>query len=220
MEQSATYIAPRLGSGQEAFGSDVLGQIIAEYQCSSTPEYPRVKRDVRSNGHTWPTLAPSDYSASLTVQTPVGQPAHLLTGVWYGFAAGSLQMSELQTGATQTKMCGRWSYITDGLSNTILLVEQAGRPDYYIGGGVLHEENGLVYGPWAWPDSNRFALGGEEPPLQFVNASNSSSAFSFHPGGVHIALCDGSARFLPESISNDVFVALVSREGGEVVTAP
>lgn len=39
---------------------------------------------------------------------------------------------------------------------------------------------------------------------------------SYHPGGVVTCLCDGSAHFVRETISEDVFRALATRAGGEV----
>jgi prepilin-type N-terminal cleavage/methylation domain-containing protein/prepilin-type processing-associated H-X9-DG protein len=40
---------------------------------------------------------------------------------------------------------------------------------------------------------------------------------SFHPGGAHFVMVDGSVQFLSENIDQYVLVALTTREGGEVV---
>lgn len=45
------------------------------------------------------------------------------------------------------------------------------------------------------------------------------SARSNHPGGVHSLMCDGSVRFIKDSISPVVWAALHTRAGGEVVQA-
>lgn len=217
LEQSATYLTPRIGGDQEMMAPGVVGQVIAEYQCPSTPGHPRVLQDVKWLSVTHAKLAVADYTAAFTVQPPTYQPAELLAGVWYGFAAGSLSSAELQHGPMKTTMCGRWSYVTDGLSNTVLVVEQAGRPHDYLN-GELRLELATVAGPWPRSDFPSYLLGGI--PLRYVNGSSAWSANSFHPGGAHAALCDGSVRFVSESISNDVFVALVSREGGEAVSPP
>ena len=42
---------------------------------------------------------------------------------------------------------------------------------------------------------------------------------SYHPGGVNVALVDGSVRFIRESIDLDVWKALGTRGGGEVISA-
>lgn len=46
------------------------------------------------------------------------------------------------------------------------------------------------------------------------------SARSAHPGGVAVLLCDGSARFIAETIDLDVWRALATRSGGEPMSAP
>lgn len=42
--------------------------------------------------------------------------------------------------------------------------------------------------------------------------------FSFHPGGAHFALGDGSVRFVVESINSSTYRKLSSMNGGEVIT--
>jgi prepilin-type N-terminal cleavage/methylation domain-containing protein/prepilin-type processing-associated H-X9-DG protein len=42
---------------------------------------------------------------------------------------------------------------------------------------------------------------------------------SFHPGGVNFAFCDGSVRFLKQTISPRTYNALGTKAGGEVVSA-
>ncbi|QDU88195.1 hypothetical protein Pla175_15670 [Pirellulimonas nuda] len=41
---------------------------------------------------------------------------------------------------------------------------------------------------------------------------------SFHPGGGHFALGDGSVRFVEDDIDADAYLALASRDGGELAT--
>lgn len=44
-----------------------------------------------------------------------------------------------------------------------------------------------------------------------------STARSYHPGGVNMLSCDGSVRFLRETISLTIWRALSTRSGGEIV---
>jgi prepilin-type processing-associated H-X9-DG protein len=83
--------------------------------------------------------------------------------------------------------------ITDGTSNTIMVVE--------AGEAV----------PWTKPDSD----------LPFDPDAKASlyGAGSPHPGGLNAVMGDGSVRFLKNSISAEVFRALITRAGGEVVNA-
>ncbi len=42
---------------------------------------------------------------------------------------------------------------------------------------------------------------------------------SRHPGGVNVAMCDGSVKFIKDSISLQTWYALATRSGGEVLSA-
>jgi prepilin-type processing-associated H-X9-DG protein len=81
--------------------------------------------------------------------------------------------------------------ITDGTSNTIMVVE--------AGEAV----------PWTKPDSD----------LPFDPDAKASlyGAGSPHPGGFNAVMGDGSVRFFKNSISAEIFRALITRAGGEVI---
>ncbi|MEW4451703.1 DUF1559 domain-containing protein [Bremerella sp. JC817] len=46
------------------------------------------------------------------------------------------------------------------------------------------------------------------------------SSRSQHPGGVQVAMCDGSVRFMPETIDITVWRGLSTMQNGEVITVP
>ena len=46
-----------------------------------------------------------------------------------------------------------------------------------------------------------------------------TAARSAHPGGINIALCDGSVRFIKDSIATATWRSLATRNGGEVLSA-
>ena len=67
---------------------------------------------------------------------------------------------------------------------------------------------------------------GPTPPggYTWVVVPNSKSAaadnfWSLHPGGCNFVFCDGSVRFLKETIDAEVFRSLSTRAGGEVIGA-
>ena len=47
--------------------------------------------------------------------------------------------------------------------------------------------------------------------------NGSGQPFSFHPGGLHVALGDGSVKFISENIPIRLFARLVTRDQGEPV---
>jgi len=127
--------------------------------------------------------------------------------------------------------------ITDGTSNTIAMAEDAGRADVASGGYMVIKPELMIDGTeanrrsWAWADpdnafnvdklvnNNPTPAGG--PPgctWDIVNCGPNEETFSFHPGGANCALSDGSVHFVNANVSADVFAALMSKNGGEVVS--
>ncbi len=45
------------------------------------------------------------------------------------------------------------------------------------------------------------------------------SASSRHPGGVNVAFMDGSVRFVKDSVNQNTWWAIATRDAGEVVSA-
>jgi prepilin-type N-terminal cleavage/methylation domain-containing protein/prepilin-type processing-associated H-X9-DG protein len=112
--------------------------------------------------------------------------------------------------------------ITDGTSNTIMVAEDAGRPQLYIKGGILGPQSvaGWKEGGWADPGATFSIDGSNEdgsvPGGCSINCSNNSEVFSFHASGANVSFADGSVRFLQDSINLCVLAKLVTRAGGVV----
>jgi prepilin-type processing-associated H-X9-DG protein len=83
--------------------------------------------------------------------------------------------------------------ITDGLTDTIMLVEVA---------------DSLVY--WAQPEDLNF------DELKFtINGNKRHEISSYHRAGANVALCDGSVRLLKESTNPHLVRAMLTIDGGE-----
>lgn len=110
--------------------------------------------------------------------------------------------------------------VTDGLSNTLLYCEDAGRADLYGPKKNLRSSNTVGSASWA-DDLNEFGLSGcdsvgDRPGAQAINCSSDGEPYSFHSGGINVGLCDGTVRFVNQSVSMQVFAAFVTARGGEV----
>ncbi len=130
--------------------------------------------------------------------------------------------------------------ITDGTSTTIFCVEHAGHPDFWARGQRRNpptDPSGLHGNPWGcWSCFQvAYALGSsydgltwgdnlkDDPqPVCFFNCTNYFSinaVYSFHPGVGGVAMCDGAARMLNETIGVTPFCNLVTYSGRAVVAA-
>jgi prepilin-type processing-associated H-X9-DG protein len=118
-----------------------------------------------------------------------------------------------------------WTYrhikvkdVIDGMSNSMMIMECAGRPDSWGKGHVLIHENGNVTGSgWAndlsWYDVHEECGGG-----QMINCHNNNEIYSFHNSGANFAFGDGSVHFIQESINPEVFTSLFTRAGADIVS--
>jgi prepilin-type N-terminal cleavage/methylation domain-containing protein/prepilin-type processing-associated H-X9-DG protein len=137
--------------------------------------------------------------------------------------------------------------VLDGTSNTMMVVETAGKPDVYVAGkkmtatgyaasnskakakvaiiaGNYYNHDGTG---WADPDAG-LSLDGTtrsaSDPTGFtiggrgmINATNVSEVYSFHMGGANVTMADGSVRFISENVDWVTFGALCTRAGGETL---
>ncbi|EAQ79270.1 DUF1559 domain-containing protein [Blastopirellula marina] len=112
----------------------------------------------------------------------------------------------------------RFRDITDGLSNTLLVGEKSQKISKNAGGwaGARYDRClGCSYG----------CLFGVVGVVDFsINEDGGAAGWrrervftSRHPGGAQFALCDGSVRFLPETIDADTYLWLGQRNDGQVV---
>jgi prepilin-type N-terminal cleavage/methylation domain-containing protein len=127
----------------------------------------------------------------------------------------------------------RMADVTDGTSNTILLGERTGGGEIYSKRlawsdtsikPMLAPTNG---GGWGDPLSGDTWLQGTlysgltVPPQGGpcpINCTNlrGYGMHSFHPGGAHFEMVDGSTQFISETVAAYVFAAKITRQKGEI----
>jgi len=103
----------------------------------------------------------------------------------------------------------RFSDITDGLSQTLIVGERCSKlaPSTWVGlvtGG--EHMPARVVGVAAYPPN------AEAAPVEYFHNFS-----SFHPSGTHFLSADGSVRLIPQTIDMAVYQALATRSGSEVV---
>jgi prepilin-type processing-associated H-X9-DG protein len=210
-------IASQYDRKKEWFHADNRAPVsfpIAIFVCPSAPEQSRV--DTMFTSAVKP--AAGDYGCT----NGVGKGVWMLRpelGTYPGDISGgedNPQLIGVLTKAMLRQAC-RVKDITDGTSKTLMLVEDAGRPDRYTDGRIGDSQGkqipvGAGTG-WADPDTG-FTLNTQ--PV--VNHHNDGEIYSFHTGGAQVCFADGSVRMLSSSLDTVVGIGLITRAGGEATS--
>jgi hypothetical protein len=118
--------------------------------------------------------------------------------------------------------------VPDGLGNTLMVVEAAGRPDEWMAGRLTRNDvkpedavlasrdNDFSLRGFTWDEATQRYSNVHSGPCA-INCSNVEGVYSFHNGGAQAVLGDGSVRFLRQDLSTALLARLVTRAGGETV---
>ncbi len=105
--------------------------------------------------------------------------------------------------------------VSDGLSNTLMLFEDGGRPYEYVGGHWTG--NSEVSGSQWADDEAEVWVHSVCDDVRVINCNNNNEIFSFHPGGANFLFGDGTVRFIPQTIQTETFVSLFTRSAGDLI---
>jgi prepilin-type N-terminal cleavage/methylation domain-containing protein/prepilin-type processing-associated H-X9-DG protein len=187
-----------------------------------TTAYPRAKADYMvnwGNMHYYQDQLPGTMPNPWTWSgSPFGPPQNVMTFMGAPFQAN--------------KAIGMQS-ITDGTSNTLLMSEvvvglnNGNNSDHR--GDIYNDDYNCTMFMAATPPNSRVPdQHGATTYCQYPNSLNppcnaSSPVFnaarSFHAGGVNAGFCDGSVKFMKNSINVATWRALSTTQGGEVISA-
>ena len=190
----------------------IKGAQIAAFQCPSDPNASEL---YKSKSYPERIRGRISYAGNLGIgqmEAPISRSLPLESGKRY-------------PGVLGYNFGARIEEITDGTSNTALMSELVcpevhdirATFSYHEGPVYMHDytPNDLT------PDVVRIC-GENNPPLApcvHISQQNQQlhTSRSHHPGGVVFGLCDGSVRFVSESIAHNVWQALGTPDGGEVI---
>ena len=241
LEQNSVYSAYQHGQPWYAAVNDPLTTVkLPTMTCPSAPsdrEYPTqaLYSAITNNTRTAarPVWGYSDYGSINAVRNS----AFIVSGL------PSLGTKETFGAMGRGPAGVKFAAITDGLSNTIIVAEGAGRPAVYVSGkkainprpGNIAVGTPFVADGWGWADINGgFSIDGANAQgLQndtsssgsttlvsngtcFMNCTNDAELYSFHIGGAQFLFADGSVQFLSQSINGATFVALLTRDRGDI----
>ncbi|MBA4190503.1 MAG: prepilin-type cleavage/methylation domain-containing protein [Planctomycetaceae bacterium] len=229
IEQSSLYSQISLTTNWHAQPTQ-FGTRLKAFECPSAPNG-TVVDGAPDTSPAWTNIvANGDYSGFYGVD-PQLETLGLI-------AAGS---GKVDNGAISKTTRLNFTAFTDGLSNTLHLTESAGRPNVYRLGKLVTPASGLSRvngGGWCRPASELFILRGSDAtgtsfpgasainitngetlgtyPHAYYNTDGTGHIYSFHTGGVNALFCDGSVRFIRQSLDIRTLAALVTRNAGEV----
>jgi prepilin-type N-terminal cleavage/methylation domain-containing protein/prepilin-type processing-associated H-X9-DG protein len=134
--------------------------------------------------------------------------------------AASIKIAQVTDGTSNTMMIGEnspnlnsglaWVSGNDIYATTILPMNWM----TYLRNGQTDPVTGEVCSPAAWNPTS--------PTSQthcFDNQWYYQGFKSYHPGGCNFGFCDGSVKFLKQTINVRIYMALSTRAGGEIVSA-
>ena len=102
--------------------------------------------------------------------------------------------------------------VSDGTSTTLMIGEITGdQPGTFVG---------QFWAAWNICDTNEGINGPYTIPGGYTDKIYVSGFSSFHPGGCHFTMADGSVQFLLDDIPQTVLSDLTTRSGGEAVKLP
>ncbi|MEZ6138228.1 MAG: DUF1559 domain-containing protein [Pirellulaceae bacterium] len=204
----------------EGTNATVASVQINIFQCPSTPTRIEVLSAIAKSPRPALTfanpIAGADYEAMMGVQ-PASINAHLNRAVYNTANRFSVLHRNSST---------RFAEITDGTSNTVVLVESSARPAVYHRRRMqptLANDQGI-----GWADSEgAFSLDGASRDgsregcgancSAAMNAKNDNEPYSFHHGGSNLLYADAHVTFVSESVDLPVFAATCTKLAGEAI---
>lgn len=192
------------------------------YQCPSTPSGTRklsqtgasVKYINVIEPGSNPSLSGTTYTYTETTHSPT-----IETFVADYAAIVQIKNQDALFGAMRQNTITPIVSITDGTSNTVVFAEMAGLPKYYLNGkpDTSKADNTKVADmSWASQDWRINFTG--DGATKAINANNDLNPYSFHTGGANFVFCDGSVRFLRDSITITTMQGLITAQNGEINT--
>jgi prepilin-type N-terminal cleavage/methylation domain-containing protein/prepilin-type processing-associated H-X9-DG protein len=111
----------------------------------------------------------------------------------------------------------RFDDMADGTSNTMMIGEDSLSHDWHIAWVYSNGDTSSTYAPLNYFPPTPDPATGKDVRYTWWELRGFRS---YHPSGAHFCFADGSVHFLTETIAQDIYHGLSTRNGGEVVQVP
>jgi prepilin-type N-terminal cleavage/methylation domain-containing protein len=183
----------------------VRAAVLTTFICPSVPDQRRVGNSQAAAG---------DYALNNRIDNGGLFPLGLIDATTNGSPDNIMEINK----------CQPFSLVLDGLSNTMTICEDAGRPFAYRTG--KKKVTGTI-GEAGWADYDSYYHthghsqdGSASPGPCAINCNNSNEIYSFHPGVAQCLFLDGAVRLVRENVPMRIIGAYLTKKGGEVVATP
>jgi prepilin-type N-terminal cleavage/methylation domain-containing protein/prepilin-type processing-associated H-X9-DG protein len=222
MEQQAVYNATNFNlSNYEPDNITIAGVQINSLHCPSDPWNPTVISTATPNASFVEHVKALPPGTWMQQFTSYGGNQGTFPGTWqqnYG-QAEFVQYNGVIYNDSAVKI----SSITDGTSNTFLFGERA--QTIFARNDPLYQNSDGSWNSHHWFDtmvSTYFPpnVSTTGPGISIIGGIVASDAEGFHPGGVNFGFCDGSVRFIKNSVSSWAFSANTVNFSSSINSAP
>ncbi len=174
---------------------------------------------------------PADYRGAQASTDPTNPALRI---AFTGFLGVSGTHTPTRDGVLVVNDFIKYSLITDGTSNTLMVGERPPSSDllfgwWFAGWGVngdgsadviLGTNETSIYTHYSLAPTCTAGVTYTFTGGRFDNLCDTHHFWSLHPGGAHFLFCDGTVRFVNYNVTTSTLNALATRAGNEAVTLP
>jgi prepilin-type N-terminal cleavage/methylation domain-containing protein len=205
-------------------GAEIGSTVVPPYVCPSDNHKGVIDTETHSSFSPASRVALHNYTASRGANQLANNSECACSNNWNSFASANGIYEDYDNFSgpfTRRCTCTRFSEISDGLSNTILVGEVRPMCSWHNDNGWATSNNGNGYSSTVIPinfNSCTRDSSTSDNCKRYCNWNTEAGFRSAHPGGAQFLFGDGTVHFLPETIDHANYQALGGKNDGKTVS--